>query len=605
MHGRPGGPAGPEPERAAAPMATLRRLLGRLRERRVAVALLMVPIAVSVAAGLVWPRVIGQVIDLIGAAVKAGEPLRYGRLAGLIAKGFAAFLASQGCGLVVGMATVRFSNITVRDLRAELFAHIQALPVGAFSRTTHGEFMSRLTNDVDMVAGTLGQGITRFLETVLVLVATFAVMCWMSPLLTAVTCATLPLTVLLGRVIARASRKVYRERQRRLGELNGLVEETVTGLRTVQAFSHEGASETVFTKLAEDLRGIGIRAETLGGFMGPAMNLVGNLNFIVVAAAGGWLAAHGALSVGMIVSFLLYSRNFGRPVNELAQQFNEIQSAIAGAERVFRVLGEAPEEDRGKAPFDPGAVRGEIEFRDVSFAYEPGKPVIRGFSTRIRPGERIALVGETGSGKTTLVALLSRFFEIDEGAILLDGRDIRDIPKRALRSCMAVVLQDTHLFSGTIRENIAFGRPDASDDEVRAAARLANADLFIKRLPEGYATRINQAGTALSQGQCQLLAIARAALADPRILILDEATSCVDTRTELHIQQAMTRLMSGRTCLIIAHRLSTIRDADRILVLDGGQLVESGPHDELVAAGGRYAALCAARAAAGEEDTPA
>ena len=595
---------GPEPERAAAPMATLRRLLARLRGRRAAVALLLVPIAISVAAGLIGPRVTGMVIDLIGDSLKTEGPVPYGRLAWLMAQGFAAFLASQGCNLAIGFATNHLSNTAVRDLRAELFAHVQALPVGAFSRTPHGEFMSRLTNDVDMVANTLGQGITRFFETVLLLVATFAMMCYLSPVLTAVACCTLPLTFLLGRGIARASRRVYRERQRRLGEINGLVEETVTGLRTVQAFSHEAASERVFTGLAEDLRGIGIRAETLAGFMGPTMNLVGNLSFIVVAAAGGWLAAQDALSVGTIVAFLLYSRSFGRPVNELAQQFNEIQSAIAGAERVFRVLGESPEEDGGREAFDPAAARGEIEFRDVTFAYEPGKNVIEDFSVRIRPGEKIALVGETGSGKTTLVALLSRFFEIDSGAILLDGRDIRDLPKRALRSCMAVVLQDTHLFSGTIRENIAFGRPDATDEQIRAAARLANADLFIDRLPEGYATRINQAGTALSQGQCQLLAIARAALADPRILILDEATSCVDTRTELHIQQAMARLMSGRTCLVIAHRLSTIRDADRILVLDGGRLVESGTHDELVAVGGRYAALCAARAEAGAEDPP-
>ena len=587
---------GPEPERAAAPMATLRRLLGRLRGQWGRVLLLLLPIGASVAAGLVGPRVMGSVIDVIRDAVAEGAPTPYRAIARLVAIGTAALAASQLGALVQGYATNRLSNTAVRDLRAELFAHVQALPVGAFSQTTHGEFMSRLTNDVDMVANTLGQGIARFFETLLVLVATFAMMCSMSFALTVATCATLPLTFLLGRAIARASRRVYRERQRRLGDINGLVEETVTGLRTVQAFSHERASDAVFTSLAEDLRGIGIRAETLAGFMGPTMNLVGNLTFIVVAAAGGWLAARGGLTVGTVVAFLLFSRSFGRPVNELAQQFNEIQSAIAGAERVFRILGEAPEEDRGREPLDPSAVRGEIEFRDVSFAYVPGKPVIAGFSARIRPGEKVALVGETGSGKTTLVALLSRFFEIESGAILLDGRDIRDVPKRALRSCMAVVLQDTHLFSGTIRENIAFGRPGVSDEAVRAAARLANADLFIDRLPDGYATRINQADTALSQGQCQLLAIARAALADPRILILDEATSCVDTRTELHIQQAMARLMSGRTCLVIAHRLSTIRDADRILVLDGGRLVECGTHGELLAAGGRYAAMCAARA---------
>ena len=343
------GPMGPEPEHAAAPMATLRRLLGRLRGKWGRILLLLIPIAASVAAGLVGPRIVGRVIDVIRDAIDAGAPPPYRAIAWYALLGLAALAASQLGALVQGYTTNRLSNTAVRDLRAELFAHIQALPVGAFSRTPHGEFMSRLTNDVDMVANTLGQGITRFLETLLVLVATFTAMCALNARLTAVACTTLPLTFLLGRAIARISRRLYRERQRRLGELNGLVEETVTGLRTVQAFSHEGASDRAFTALAEDLRGIGIRAETLGGFMGPAMNLVGNLSFIVVAAAGGWLAARGDLTVGTVVTFLLYSRSFGRPVNELAQQFNEIQSAIAGAERVFRVLGEETEADAGGA----------------------------------------------------------------------------------------------------------------------------------------------------------------------------------------------------------------------------------------------------------------
>ncbi len=593
MHHGP--PHGREPEHATHPLKTLRQLFAYLRDKRLTIALLLLPITVSVVAGLVWPRMLGKIIDLVGEAIREGAAAPpYLRIARLVGIGALAFLTSQGCSLLLGYTTNRLSNETVRDMRGRLFRHIQGLPVGAFSETTHGEFMSRLTNDVDMVANTLGHGITRFFETVFVLVATFAYMLYLSPLLTAVSCATLPLTFVLGRGIARVSRRIYRERQKRLGEINGLVEEMVTGQHTVQAFSYEPTAERRFHEIAEDLRVIGIRAETLGGFMGPCMNLVGNLGFILVAAAGGWLAARGTMSVGTIVTFILFSRNFGRPVNELANQFNDIQSAVAGAERVFTVLGTAPEEDSGTAPFDPKAVRGDIEFRDVSFGYTPDKPVVEHFSAHFRPGEKIALVGETGSGKTTLVSLLSRFYEIGSGTILVDGTDIRDIPKKALRSCMAVVLQDTHLFSGTIRENIVFGRPDATDDEVRAAARLSNADLFIDRLPDGYETRIRQADTALSQGQCQLLAIARAALANPAVLILDEATSNVDTRTELHIQQAMVRLMEGRTSLIIAHRLSTVRDADRILVLDHGRLVECGPHEELLARGGPYARMCAA-----------
>jgi ATP-binding cassette subfamily B protein len=346
--------------------------------------------------------------------------------------------------------------------------------------------------------------------------------------------------------------------------------------------------------MVEQLRSISIKAETLGGVMGPTMNMLNNLNFLLVAAVGGWLASkpESAISVGMIVTFTLFSRNFGRPVNMLANQFNEIQSAIAGAERVFRLL-DTPKELPPENPveFNTQAMRGELVFKNVTFGYIPGQTVLKNFNAIFSPGKKIALVGETGCGKTTIISLISRFYEINEGSIELDGIDIRQIPHKALRSRMAVVLQDTHLFSGTIRENIAFGNSDATEEEIIAAAKLAFADNFIDRLPNKYDTHINQADTALSQGQCQLLAIARAALADPSILILDEATSYVDTRTEKHIQEAMLRLMQNRTSIIIAHRLSTIRNADTILVLDKGQIVEQGTHSELMALNGRYAQM--------------
>ena len=578
-------------EHAKNPVATLRRLLGLLKGRRRFLLLLTIPLAIGSLTGLVWPRVLGLATDLM--TLKTPEAsVDFRRLAILVAIGLAAHIVGQLAAVAQGYGTTILSNHSVRDMRKMLFNHVQSLPVARFDSMTHGEFMSRLTNDIDMVANTLGPGVLQFIGTIVTLVGTFAFMVWISWRMTVVACVTLPLSLVVGRLIVRVSRKLFRERQKTIGELNGLAEEMITGQRAVQAFCREPQTEAAFNEISGRLRGIGIRAETLGGLMGPSMNLVNNLSFLLVVAAGGWLALGGGITVGVIITFMMYSRQFGRPVNELASQFNMIQSAIAGAERVFTMLDMPPEPDTGTLAVERAEVRGEIRFDHVKFGYLPDTPVLHDFSLHVKPGQKIALVGETGSGKTTIINLLTRFYEPDAGRILLDGVDLREITKRSLRSCMAVVLQDTHLFSGTVTENISFGAPGASRERVVAAAQLANAAPFIERLPDGYDTRLNQADTALSQGQCQLLAIARAALADPAVLILDEATSNVDTRTEMHIQQAMVRLMKGRTSLIIAHRLSTIRDADVILVLDGGRLVESGSHAELIARDGAYAALC-------------
>ena len=578
-------------EHAKNPVATLRRLLGLLKGRRRFLLLLTIPLAIGSLTGLVWPRVLGLATDLM--TLKTPEAsVDFRRLAILVAFGAAAHIVGQLAAVAQGYGTTILSNHSVRDMRKMLFNHVQSLPVARFDSMTHGEFMSRLTNDIDMVANTLGPGVLQFIGTIVTLVGTFAFMVWISWRMTVVACVTLPLSLVVGRLIVRVSRKLFRERQKTIGELNGLAEEMITGQRAVQAFCREPQTEAAFNEISGRLRGIGIRAETLGGLMGPSMNLVNNLSFLLVVAAGGWLALGGGITVGVIITFMMYSRQFGRPVNELASQFNMIQSAIAGAERVFAILDMPPEPDTGTLAVERAEVRGEIRFEHVKFGYLPNTPVLHDFSLHVKPGQKIALVGETGSGKTTIINLLTRFYEPDAGRILLDGIDLREITKRSLRSCMAVVLQDTHLFSGTVTQNISFGAPGASRERVVAAAQLANAAPFIERLPDGYDTRLNQADTALSQGQCQLLAIARAALADPAVLILDEATSNVDTRTEMHIQQAMVRLMKGRTSLIIAHRLSTIRDADVILVLDNGRLVESGSHAELIARDGAYAALC-------------
>lgn len=569
------------PIKPSSPVKTIKRLLSFLSSRKKTIFLLFIPIILSVLLGLVWPKVLGDVIDIIKTNIDAVQ-FPYKSITVKLSIGFSAFLLAQLCTFTIGYATTIISNKTIKELRHHLFSHIQSLPVKEFTESTHGEFMSRLTNDIDMVANTVGQGITRFFETVLMLVATLSYMFIISSSLTVVALLTLPITVFLSRFIALTSRKLFRSRQQCLGEINGLVEEVFTGQKTVIAFSREKHFTDEFSDKALRLKDIAIKAETIGGFMGPCMNLVNNLNFLVVAAVGGYLASQNSISIGTIVTFILFSRNFSRPINELANQFNEIQSSIAGAERVFNILDIKEENKNESSTVDISNIKGKITFDNVCFGYTDEKLVIKDFSATFNPGEKIALIGETGSGKTTIASLISKFYDIKSGDIYIDNININDLSLKDLRSLTALVLQDTHLFTGTIRENICFGTSNASEVDIKNAAKLANADIFIEKLPEKYDTIINQADTSLSQGQCQLLAIARAALTNPKILILDEATSNVDTRTEKHIQEAMVRLMHGRTSIIIAHRLSTIRDADKILVLKNGKIAEQGNHDELI-----------------------
>jgi ATP-binding cassette subfamily B protein len=424
-------------------------------------------------------------------------------------------------------------------------------------------------------------------------VGALSMMLYYSPIMTLVALLTIPLTIAVSTNLAKFMRKYFVRRQKLLGQLNGQVEEMVTGYKTVVAYGKEETALNTFADISENFRKCSISARVWGSIMGPVMNFIGNLQYVLIAATGGYLVINGigGLSVGSIQAMLQYSKKFSQPINQIANQYSTVLTALAGAERIFEMLDSPEEIDEGECVIANEDIKGDIAFENIDFSYVEGERVLRGFDLRVKAGQTVALVGATGSGKTTVVNLLTRFYELDGGRITIDGIDIKDIPKDKLRSAIAIVLQDTVLFSDTIANNIRYGKEDATEEELRRAARTAKADGFIDRLPDGYDTMLAEAGSNLSQGQRQLLSIARAVLADPRILILDEATSSVDTRTEMQIQQAMVALMKNRTSLIIAHRLSTIRGADVIVVLDSGRIVEAGSHDELLAAGGEYCKL--------------
>jgi len=483
------------------------------------------------------------------------------------------------------------SQNTVRRMRHDLFQHYQRLPVQFFDQRTHGELMSRATNDMMNVSNTLNQTVVQLISSVLILVGSLAMMLSLSLWMTLVTVLTVPLVAYIAKSVTKYTRKFFTEQQQRLGEVNGFVQENISGLKVIKVFGRESRAVEQFQEFNERLRSVSVKAQSLSGSMGPIMNAMRNLSFVVIAVCGGVFAYHDLITIGIIASFLNYSNQFSQPINQLANQYNLFQAAVAGAERVFEVMDQEPEtmESDESAPDHP--IRGEVVFDRVHFGYKPDVPVLKNVSLRALPGQMIALVGPTGAGKTTIINLLTRFYDIQSGQILIDGKNIREINKHALRRQIGLVLQDAHVFSGTIRDNIRYGRLDATDEEVEQAAKLANADAFIRKLPDGYDTYLGAEGGNLSQGQRQLLTIARAVLANPKILILDEATSSVDTRTELHIQEAMKALMKGRTSFVIAHRLSTIREADVILVIKDGELIEQGSHEELMEKRGFYADL--------------
>jgi ATP-binding cassette, subfamily B, multidrug efflux pump len=564
---------------------TLMRIWSYLAERKAKLFLVLLMVVFSSALALLGPYMIGKAVD--------------DYLEGTGGRSWAIFLVSLASVYLFYSLTSWLQNIwmieiaqeTVFRMRTELFSHLHRLPISFFNRRQQGEIMSRLTNDIENVSSTLNSSAIQIFSSVLTLLGTVGVMLWLSPLLTLLTFLVVPLMLLGMRWITRRTGPLFKERQRNVGELNGYIEETLSGQRIIKAFSQEERVITGFHERNERIMLSGYWAQSISGFIPKLMNGLNNLSFAIVAGVGGLLAIRGAITVGVIIVFVEYTRQFTRPLNDLANQWNTLLSAVAGAERVFEVLDEETEAKDEGAATSLVKVEGAVRFENVSFSYDGGSNTLHNISFEAKPGEMIALVGPTGAGKTTLIGLLSRFYNPNQGKITLDGIDVTSIRRESLRSHMAFVLQDSFLFKGSIRENIRYGRLDASDEEVEVAAKLANAHSFIIRMPEGYDRMLSADGSGISQGQKQLLSIARAILANPSMLVLDEATSSIDTVTEIKIQEGLQALMKGRTSFVIAHRLGTIRAADRILVLQGGRLLQQGSHEELLKQGGLYSEL--------------
>lgn len=568
-----------EVEHAAHAGVTLRRIGAYfLREKRMALAMVLIVVFGSVC-GVYAPSLQSRAIDII--AGKAD-----GVLATTLVFMLLVYLLYSASQLLQRLLSAKLSQQIVRQMRQELFDKLVDLPVRYLDTHSHGDVMSRMTNDIENISSTVSQSLPSLCSGILTILGTVVMMLWYCWQLALLSCGTVLLTLLATKILSKNVRKYSCQRQMLLGQLNGTVEEMISGYHTVVAYNHQAETGREFCETSDDLTRAGIRTDIFSGVMGPIMNCIGNIGFVIIAAFGGYFAIHGLISVGVISAFIVYAKQFSRPINELAQIYGQLQTAVAGAERVFIVLDEDSEPHSGEtlAQSDSSAVH----FRHVNFSYTPGSPVLRDFSLTVPSGKKVALVGATGSGKTTVANLLLRFYALDSGQICINDQDIATLSTDSLRRHVAIVLQDTVLFSDTVRNNLLYANANATQSQLDEAVRMSRCGDLLRQLPQGYDTLLTAAGASISQGQRQLLAIARAFVADPRILILDEATSNVDTRTEKAIQSAMQQIMRNRTSIIIAHRLSTIRDADLIVVMDHGQIVELGNHDELLEKKGKY-----------------
>ena len=566
-------------------MRTFLRLMTYLSEDRSLLIFIAVLIVISILSSLAGSYLLRPIIN---------DYILPGNIQGLIQM-LVLLAVVYLSGVLAVYVQYRLLNVigqrTVARIRVDLFRKMEVLPVKYFDVNQHGDLMSRYTNDVDKISEVLTDSLSDLLSSALTLIGIFVLMIYISPILTLVTFITIPLMFLAARLIVGKSRKYFKAQQDTLGQVNGYIEEMISGQKVIKVFGHEDKVVADFEMFNQDLKSKSEKAQFYSGMMMPVMQNLNTLNYVIITIVGALLAIYRGFDVGGLAAFLQYSRQFGRPINELASLYNNIQAAIAGAERIFHIIDEPSEPEDKPDAIVLTDVKGDVRMQDVYFGYKPEKIILKGISLHAYQGETIALVGTTGAGKTTILNMFPRFFDIKSGEISIDGISLQDITRSSLRSSMAIVLQDTHLFTGTVRENIRFGRLDATDEEVVEAAKLTAAHSFIKRLPKGYDTLLENDGANLSQGQRQLLNIARAAVANPSILLLDEATSNIDTRSELLIQKGLSRLMEGRTSFIIAHRLSTVRNADKILVMEHGQIIEQGTHDSLLAAKGKYYSL--------------